>query len=311
MSLFATAVSDVNSLQREISKRQDQAFECHKAGATRDERFYALLCNDSTTNSNDKAEALLRRPIIAELVIEMSNWIGVISQISDVYRGNNKIYETLDELIESPVTVKRGRELIAKSITVLDIAVSSYAQTYGGVPALGIIDLLDAAVSAPADGTGDPQRQAAAGAIDVLNGQNSYLAANVTMILLKREYQRKWLAGGIADILPENIYTDCFAAVEQKKPEGIFMMRALFGNQLNFGLTEDGLPALVIEANGTTAALRLPAPSEYSLARVIYPPRYYRLLSEREEMVNKLADYDLISESDSSAGDRAALLMGN
>lgn len=297
LALLAVAVPDASMLRRQLELRRDKPFQCSSADAGADARFMGLVCGGGSMPDLQKASDLLSRPLIADMALVVADWLRVVSQFADLYKGNGQIHESLADLLANGSGVSLGREMIEKMTLVMDVTIATYAQMYGGVPALGIIDALDAAQAAPEGTEGDGARALGAKAIEVLNGPNTYLAANVAMLLLKRGYERKFRGGAPVERIPEFTYIESYLPAEKGEQAGAFFLRGLFGDSLEFGRADNGQPTLVLAAGGATASIPLPAPGELADMRLAYPPRYFALLNKRDELADLLADYDLLATS--------------
>ncbi|TGV94501.1 hypothetical protein EN801_002400 [Mesorhizobium sp. M00.F.Ca.ET.158.01.1.1] len=286
-ALLASPAAQTLQLRTQISDRAATPFECYKSKAG-DERLYSLFCQQEQ-NAEQQATDLLSRPILADMTVDVAHWVILLAQIADVYnQKTGRFNETLEEVASQEPGASAGRQMIEKSIRVLDVAVAVYNELNGGFTALAAIDALNDFGSA----TGDKVPAATAKAERVLQllGNNPYLAENVATLLLEqnlkpvgREYKPPL----------EKVYRQAFDMAEQNDQAPGFFLEGLFDN-LHF-VVVDGTPAIHLQAGGATADIRLPAPHQFVQGRLVFPPRFYDLLDARMALVDRLFDYDILS----------------
>lgn len=294
-ALLASPAAQTLQLRTQISDRAAAPFECY-TGKGGDERLYSLFCLPQQ-NPEQQATDLLSRPILADMTIDVAHWVILLAQIADVYnQRTGRFSETLEEVASQEPGESAGRQMIEKSIRVLDVAVAVYNELNGGFTALAAIDALSEFAAA----TGDklPAATAKAKRVIQLLNNNPYLAENVATLLLEqnlkpvgREYKPPL----------EKVYRQAFDMAAQADRAPGFFLEGLFDN-LRF-VVVDGAPAIHLQAGDAIADIRLPAPHQFVQGRLVFPPRFYDLLDARMALVDRLFDYDILSNV--AVGDRS------
>ncbi|TIV73136.1 MAG: hypothetical protein E5V89_01920 [Mesorhizobium sp.] len=283
-ALLATPAAQITQLESQLKERIDTPFVCFKANA-RDERLYSLLCGRE--NPDQTAAELLARPILADLTIDIANWVTLLAAIADVYnQQDQRFYETIDEVLAESGAEPAGKGMIEKSIRVLDVAVAAYDQLYGGFTALAVIDTLDALKSAT-----DQEKPALTAKAEValrLLNNNPYLAENVSSFLLKRN------AIAVSDYpLTEEVYREAYDFAQKGGARPGFLFEGLFSG-LQFTTSEIGTPSIRLVAGSVTADIQLPPPHQFIEGRMIFPPRFYELINTRMMLFDRLFDYNVL-----------------
>lgn len=263
-------------------------------------RHGQLLCR-SGQSANQTAVNLLARPILADVVNDISDWVLIMSQFADIRdqsKGEWLTYSALFELAAEdklPLGKAAGEDLIQKSISVVDVAIASYALTYGPTTASKVLDeMLDSGANA---------EQAFQ-----LASNNSFLRANIAQILLERRYKNSQssLTGGKPK---ESVYRTSYGMAVSGIDAPFFLIKGLFGEDLEYFVAEDGTPMFGLNTKHGKLEMELPATSAMIEGRLHWPPRYYELLATREQLADRLFNYKLLDGLDPSYREGAALVL--
>jgi hypothetical protein len=306
-SLLAHPSDTDSALRTQLDDLTKAPFVCHN-GKGRDEMLYDLLC-DKPDSSDDVALTLLSRPILAELTVEIADWIKIIAQMADVYdqSGPGGFYKTVEEMIERKDTsASPGKEMIRKSISVLDVAIASYNEMYGGFTATAVAVALQESDMILSAGAKTPAERDAAWAtwseIVKLLRNNPYLADNVMMVDLKR-----------VGYVPESLYRlSLNAAVRDQAPLNFDVDTSnFFLNELFPHLFFESGPAPGVRyvAGEDEILVNAPPPDRFAKGGFVFPPRFYDLLRARDELAERLADYDILSTTKPEMREELAKLL--
>lgn len=302
--VLSTPAPTLRDFEAQIASLTAEPFSCASQNE-RMSRARAVVC--AQRESEDViAGRLIERPLLADIALDVANWVLVIAQLADINDGHD-FYSDLDALVAARPNDVRGSWLIDKSIFMMDLVVASYNQVYGAAPAFGIVGALDAAVAAPADDSGAVKRAEGAAAIALLK-RNPYLAENVASILLDRSYRAEWRAGGDVRPTNEKIYRKAWTFAEASKADRFFLLNGLIPG-LEFSIADNTPPSLVVKSGAETIEIPLPPPDEFANGRLVYPPRFYAVLKMRDQLVDRYLDYGLLSSVPAAEREQFALTL--
>jgi hypothetical protein len=302
-------------------------------------RMRSLFCGDSRYGERDvpvvvspSAEALalestrayLSDPLVRDQLISLINWTGLVARPYDFSTGVNENAFSLDQLLNSE-GVPRGKDLMWSALSVLDIAVAQQTVLHGDLTAQIIYDLAwDKAAHRPVETAPNLSAQQLAAAKLLRNANNPWLGKNVLSIALRNSLriQGKDLdaavpyakaLGELDAIRDANQPTQSEQAIVHQME---FFLKGLFtlGNEVHF-LVEDkedgfGGHARKLSLISGSYKFEMPSPAEFSRKALVYPPTLIQLLRKREILVERLVDYNLLSDvPDKEQQKRVAALL--
>ena len=262
-------------------------FACWDPEQTAHERLFPLLCDADAGDPNANARRLLERPILADVVNDVADWVLLVAQFADLRDQRQSGWSSYRELFDAArrgaldVRSSAGEDLIARSIPVLDVAIASYAMIYGPMGA-------DRIVADVESGTID------AGSITALR-QNPFLAANTIQLLLEGRYRARFGDAGRARPA-KTAYRAAYELALAERSGRFVLLEGLFGDDLTFQAGEDGAPRVVLQAGDESAAPHVPPPAAFTEGRLLLPPRYYELLAARARLVDRLYEYRMLDD---------------
>lgn len=298
------------TIQIEEAKGQKLAFRCWN-GDLRSIQLYQLMCDGRGGSPDAQAKRLLSRPLLADVALDISEWVMVIAQLSDIF-DNGAFYATFEEFLDASDSGSKGHLMIQRSLGMIDLVIASYNQMYGGLTAKGVISALDAIHDADDSNRADRFAEATA-AIRLLRN-NPYLAENVATLMLDRSYDTTRRSAGDPKPPNEDVYRFSWSFAENTgdlaEDRGL-MLEGLFKG-LSLVFSEEGEPKLHLQVAEEAIDIPFPAPDQFSNGRLVFPPRYYALLRMRDRLVDRLYDYDILSViDDQERADFAVTLVTN
>ena len=237
-----------------------------------------LICLP-TENPDTTAEDLMGFAIDADILLEIVNWMEVLSQITDLYRPSPPGFAaSLDELATFPGP-SLGEEITRKTVGMIGLAIAYYSRTYGGITALAIAEDI---LSGAAD---DTHRT-------VLRN-NPYLAENTALLLLHLKRDTWNLMAGQVRPTFESNYTQALLHARSESDTWSDPLYALFGRNHSFAIDDDGKVGFSIAMSGGDAFLPLPPPTRLVEGKFIFPPRYLALIERQDRLIDRYFDYQL------------------
>ncbi|MBX5201040.1 hypothetical protein [Rhizobium sp. NZLR1] len=299
LSLLSTPAPSLAALDEQLKTFRSNALQCY-SGSERDKRFYPLICGDQNAAPGEKANFLLQRAVLADFADDIAQWIVLISQMADLYdQQDQRIYTSIPDLLQHNGGSGVGRDLVAKAVVILDLAISSYDQTYGGIPAKGAVKVLDeTTVSSGVDDTWPSKVK-----VIKLLLQNSYLAQNVATVLLNSHRKDK------NSPLDASIYRLAYEYAERSAAHNDFLLTGLFDSTLVFTVNADGVPCLHLAAADASIDIPLPPPTQLVEGRFVFPQRFFKLLATRDLLVDRLFDYAVLDETPQMPGEAVAAAL--
>lgn len=275
----------------------EKPFRCHD---TKDinARLSLLLCPPGSDSPDIVASRLLDSPILGDVVNDISDWVLVMSQLADVRDQENGRWVKFDELLKKAEAGQlekgssAGELMIEAAISMVDLAIASYAMTYG--PDVASVLLKDIK-------NGDEK------VIDVVNA-NPFLAHNLAQLFLEEQFSK---------VTPSNqkerptkiTYSAAYQLASAQDGSSTILLEGLFGENLEFFTDDEGIPNLKIPVGSQYLSLKVPAPGEMVEGRIKWPARYYELLATREKLADRLIGYELFDNIDSNSKDYVVNIM--
>ena len=255
-----------------------KSFECQSSEetgrVTRD-----LVCIPDK-NPNTVAADLMSFAINADLLLEIANWMAILSQIADLYSNNPSTHfaMSLEELATFPNS-SHGEEITRKTINMLALGIAYYSRIYGGITALALAEDLLSGIAHETHRT-------------ALRG-NPYLADNVALVLLHLKRETWNLEAGSSRPSFELIYTQALIHAQSKVANRFEPLYALFGRNHNFAVNDEGKVGLEVVIAEASVLLPLPPPIRLSKGQFVFPPRYNSLIARQNHFVDTYVGYRL------------------
>ncbi len=261
-------------------------FNCENSEAL-DARLGNLLCSFGGPPPDQAAARLLDSPILADVVNDIADWVLIMVQFADVRdqnAGKWVSYEDLLALAEAGSINEEsstGELMVESAVSVVDLAIASYAMIYGPDVAEQLMRELQ---------SGD--EALAASAIDLATA-NPFLAHNMVQLLLETRF-----AANFPDARgPRPSKTGYRAAYELASTSAagqFLLLEGLFGSDIKFASNDDGDPSIDLSIGDKKLVVPLPAPGQMVRGQLKWPARYYELLATREQLADRLIGYRLL-----------------
>lgn len=252
------------------------------------------LCQRPDRTSREVALDAITTPLVADSLVDIADWILVISQMADIYDQDTRNFPRDISRIDGR---NLGRPMIEKTVDLLNMGVATYNVVYG-YPAIEAIK--------SAFRRGDATAHEA---VEILNS-NRYVAANFVISMLHERYKEHARLQGGSEKKIVDIYS---AALKALVDAGVDVpLRNLFGTDVFFivekrkraplspflgdpGRTRMGQPSIRMRfAEGIPdITIPLPMPTAFIERRVVYPPKYDEMVAKRDQIMSRLAFYRL------------------
>lgn len=253
-------------------------------------RLGLLLCPVGGSTADNAAARLLDSPILADVVIDISDWVLVMAQLADVRDQVDQKWVRYQELLaraeagEITGDSSTGELMIEAAVSVVDLAIASYAMVYGPTVASLLLEDLKTG--------GD----AALAAISIVR-DNPFLGKNLVQLLLEERYRAAFPEVG--RLRPSRTtYRAAYELASEDQPGRFLLLEGLFGTDLDFTAGKNGEPSLILSSGDTEVTFALPAPGEMVSGQVSWPTRYYELLATRERLADRVVGYQLLDDFD-------------
>ena len=237
-----------------------------------------LICVPNT-DLDATARDLMEFAIDAEILLEIGNWMEVLSQIADLYRsGTSHFAGSLEELTTFP-SASLGEEIIRKSVSMMGLAMAYYARTYGGIAALAVAeDILSGSAN-------EMHIKALA--------NNPFLAENAALLLLHLKRGSWNLAEDRSSPSFENMYAQALLHARSEAETRFDPLLALFGREHDFSTSDEGTVGFSIAVDDGFAFLPLPPPIRLYEGSFTMPVRYHALGARQDRLLDKYFDYQM------------------
>ncbi|MBY5453921.1 hypothetical protein HFO91_30550 [Rhizobium leguminosarum] len=305
-----------------VRSRIDEISKSPKSGCSEDtllsQRLRAFFCSsrfalqaaprdiDVTTETNAIGlfEPLMLDPILRDQMPMLIKWTAFAARPYDLRRSDDrtKSYTNMEDLVKSGYPY--GKELILSALDIVDIAIAQQAMLHGDITAKFVYDALwDKNTNMPTiDGDTDAAKLFS-------NVNNPWLAENVLMFFME-------------DGLDENMkvqdirtpYTNALAPFfdptlkpDEQKYVGRTFLKSLFHfpDAIDYEVRE-GADAnktkrvYIIFPGQTPVAVRMPSAEDMNSRTLTYPQTLLDLMRQREMLVERYIDYDLLSNAAST-----------
>ena len=244
-------------------------------------RLFPLLCGrDNDPDPNVNSGVLLSSPVLAVAAIDIATWVHVMAQFADVRDQESSRWVSYEEMLEAAgsgdldLGASSGEYLVERAISMLDVAIASYAMVYGPLGATQIVSEIKSG-------------NVSGGSIKALR-QNPFLAANAAQLLLEEQIRTRY------PDRPNFVmgwYLDSYEAWFEPNKEVV--LEKTFPGLTLVGSESSG-PQIAVEAHGEVVRLDLPTPAAFSEGQLYFPVRYYELLEERRRLAERLYMYRML-----------------
>lgn len=271
-------------------------------------RLQPLVCSGTGGEGPDlKALKLLSTPLLVEFSIDFADWMLSVSRMVDTLDDDDVFFLTADQILsqaKDPMSgPPAGRALVQEALRVLDLSIASYGILYGDLAARAALDALQGAKP------GDEARTTAAERARLVLQQNSYLAANTTMLLLREHYAEQ-RGIGLIDRPSSTGYRTALALATAVPSNPSPPLRALFGEDLAFDVAPEAEGGRVRLQLAEDVMVPLPGVSEFMEGRFSFPPRFVAMLAQRERLFDRLMDYRFYESIGEEVRASVAALVG-
>ena len=237
-----------------------------------------LICIEPE-DSSVLAQEYINSNLSSDVMIDIADWMLVVSQIADFYRGDLDQFATsMSDLVEMP-DARRGEEIISRLIDVLSLSISSQARVYGGVSAYAFADHI----------INNTATEVHAKAL----ATNPYLAENTSIVLLHRKRETWSFKAEDKSPTIEDMHAQAYSYGKSDAPDRYEPLYSLYGREYPIQRLENGNLALEVNINNQPVHLPLPGPIQLLNGQFVYPPRYFALKQRRDVALDTLMDYRL------------------
>ena len=293
---LAAPVARIEDTQGRLSPLPDGRAACGEQGYLLD-RMQPLVCSGTGGEEPDvKAFKLLSVPLVVEFSIDFADWMLSVSRLVNILdqSGGGRFIDA-QELLAQAKNLDRsfdaGRDLVRRALMLLDLSIASYNMLYGDFPARAALDALTEAKAS------EPASLSRAGQARKLLKENSFLAVNTAMLLLRERYAAQQ-GGTIFDHPSSTGYRTALEVAGSVPMDPFLLLRGLFGQDLVFDFAPHGGHVRVELAEDVMVPM--PGVNEFVQGRFSYPPRFIALLAQRKRLSERLADYGFYEEVDES-----------
>ena len=268
--------------------KRGERFECESDSDSDDETGRVtreLVCiSEATegTNADEIAEDLMEFAINVDILLEISSWMRILSQVASLYDGTDRFAESLEDLATFRGT-SHGEEITRMTVTMMGLAIAYYSRIYGGITALALAE--------------DIRSDKADKRHETALRNNPYLAENTALLLLHLERGAWNLESEFSRPSFEDVYSQALLHARSEAANRFMPLYALFGRNYTFTSNDDGKIGLSVRIGDADAFLPLSPPIRLSKGQFMFPPRYHALTNRQDLFINAYVDYRLGSRS--------------
>ncbi|UCI30801.1 hypothetical protein [Mesorhizobium sp. B4-1-4] len=235
-----------------------------------------LVCMPGT-NPDGVAHDLISTALNTDILLDIANWMTVVSQLSDIYDDNaDRFAENIEAVAKIP-GVSHGEEITRKLADMMTLAVAYHTRNHGGLTALAIAEDVR-------EGRADNKHSR-------ILANNPYLAENTANVLLHL-IRGRWDFEADPSRPPfVDRYTQAYLYARGGAEDRFEPLYALFGRTYPFGLTAKGDVGLILSIDKQEIMIPLPAPTRLAEGTFVFPPRREVLLAWREKLIERYLDY--------------------
>lgn len=273
------------------------------------QRLNRLICGGSSNIlGEERARLLLGDPAAVDFVVDFIRWGLVAERVITMWKPTSRTWFTQNTFVEAVLSGDHDPSLISRKMVldlqlVADYAVAAESLLYGDFTAHAVLHALEV------KGEGNPQdpdhvaRLERANTARALLADNGYLARNTVLILLRQRYGS--IHGQALESTPSRTaYMSALLMAQQTPEDPGILLRTLFGNDLDFVLGPQGQVGLRFDEH---LVVDLPGTEAFVEGRLSYPARFIDLLTQRQRIAERLADYDFFRLPELSTEETAYL----
>lgn len=285
---LAAPASRIGDTSKRLTTLTDGQQPCGNGGFLL-KRMQPFVCGLSFDESpENKAFNLLSKPMMVEFSLDFADWMLIVSRMVDTLdQSAGGIFMTADQLLEKAKdpnsNFRAGYALVEDALRLLDLSIASDSMLYSDLAARAALDALHSKK------TDNAATLAKAENARLLLKENSYLAANVAMILLRERYATTQ-GMSIQDAPSPTAYSAALNVAVATPSDPSLMLKHLFGNDLSFDIEPQGGRVHLKLAD--EVMVPMPEVNEFVQGKFYYPPRFVAMLMKREQLSERLADYD-------------------
>ncbi|ANL47552.1 hypothetical protein AMC87_CH02886 [Rhizobium phaseoli] len=249
-------------------------------------------------------EPLMLDPILRDQMPTLIKWTSFAARPYDLRRTDDKTksYTNTEDLVKSGYPY--GKELILSALDIVDIAIAQQAMLHGDMTAKFVYDALwDKNTNLPSiDADTDAAKLFS-------NVSNPWLAENVLMFFMEDGLDQNMKVQDIR--IP---YTNALAPFfdpalkpDEQKYVGRTFLKSLFHfpDTVDYEVREEPDPnktkrVYIIFPGKTPVAVRMPSPEDMNSRTLTYPESLLALMRQREMLVERYVDYDLLANAASA-----------
>ena len=238
-----------------------------------------LICTPGDRTADDIAERLMEFSINGGILLDIADWMMVLSQVANLYDGTaTRFAESLKDLAAFS-GISDGEEITRMTVAAIGLAIAHYSRVYGGITALAIAE--------------DIRSEKADKRHETALRNNPYLAENTALLLLYLERGAWKLESEFSRPSFEDVYSQALLHARSEAANRFMPLYALFGRRHAFTSNDEAKIGLSVRIGDAEAFLPLPPPIRLSKGQFIFPPRYYALTDRQNLFINAYVDYEL------------------
>lgn len=305
-----------------VRSRFDEIAKSPKSACSEDtllsQRLRAFFCSsrfalqqaprdiDTATELNAIAlfEALMLDPILRDQMPTLISWTAFAARPYDLRRSDDmkKSYANMEDVVKYGYPY--GKELILSALDIVDIAIGQQAMLHGDMTAKFVYDALwDKNSNLPSiDADTDAAKLFA-------NASNPWLAENVLMFFMEDGLDDNMKVQDIR--IPYNNalapFFDPTLKPDEQKYVGRIFLKSLFHfpDTVDYEVREEPDPnktkrVYIIFPGTIPVAVRMPSAEDMNTRTLVYPESLLALIRQREMLVERYVDYDLLSNAASA-----------
>lgn len=253
----------------------------------------------------ERVKPLMRDPIVRDQLPRLIQWAAFSARPYDLWAGGEQgAYYEIDELTAKGVP--RGRELIFRTMQVVDLGIAQQAMLHGDLTAKFVYDTIwDKEKNQP-----NIDVQTDAGKI-FTNKENPWLAQNVLMFAMEDSLKKELADADIT--IPYQRALDPFfdkaLSPDDQKRVGHAFLKSLFNfpDTVTYNQKEENKKKAVFITFPGCPEIRLPDPETLQNGALLYPESVYALIRQREMLAERFVDYELLKDIDKTEGGKLAM----
>lgn len=253
----------------------------------------------------ERVKPLMRDPIVRDQLPRLIQWAAFSARPYDLWAGGEQgSYYSIDELASKGHP--RGRELIFRTMQVVDLGIAQQAMLHGDLTAKFIYDAIwDKDKNQPTVDLGTD-----AGKI-FANKENPWLEQNVLMFAMEDSLKPELADADITISYQRALepFFDTKLSPEDQKRIGHTFLKSIFNfpDTVTYTQKEEHNKKAVYITFPGCPEIRLPDPETFQKRALLYPESVYELLRSRDMLAERFVDYELLKDIDKTDGGKVAM----